>query len=171
MGLINEYKKSDEKVTLVNNISNTYESNSKTDVLNNTNFDENIDIIGKLYIPKINLETNILSISSEEALKKSVARLCGPKIVNTQGNLCIAGHNYINNNMFGLLYKLSLNDKIYISDLNGKQVEYTIYKKYKTSPKDLSCLEANGNNDKEITLITCTVSGLERLIIRAIANK
>ena len=155
---------------MVNNISNTYESDTNIDILNNTNFEEDIDIIGKLYIPKINLETNILSNSNEEILEKSVARLSGPKTANTQGNLSIAGHNYLNSNMFGELYKLSLEDNIYITDLNNNTLEYTIYKKYKTTPKDLSCLNSSDDAAKEITLITCTFSGLERLIIKAIAN-
>lgn len=129
--------------------------------------DDDYEIIGKLLIPKINLETNILSQSNDDTLKISVARLCGPKMVNTQGNLCIAGHNYINSAMFGNLYKLELNDKIYITDYKNDILEYTVYNIFKTSPKDISCILPSDDENIELTLITCTITGLDRLIIKA----
>lgn len=58
-----------------------------------------IKTIGKLEIPKIDLTTYILSETDKNTLKISVTKLCGPKI-NEVGNLCIAGHNYNNSNMF-----------------------------------------------------------------------
>jgi len=161
-----------DEIPIKNDVSNTYvTSNNEIEVSVNSNFKEEVIVIGKLNIPKINVETSILSESSEESLEKSIARLSGPKIVNTQGNLCIAGHNYINSNMFGELYKLGLKDKIYVTDLNNNTLEYSIYNIYITSPNDLTCLNENSSGDKEITLITCTVTGLERLIIKAICLK
>lgn len=52
-------------------------------------------IIGKITIEKINLNYSILSTCTEELLKLSPCRLCGPE-PNEIGNLCIAGHNYDN---------------------------------------------------------------------------
>lgn len=60
---------------------------------------EGYEVIGKLEIPKIDLTTYILSETDKNTLKISVTKLCGPKI-NGVGNLCIAGHNYNNSNMF-----------------------------------------------------------------------
>ena len=69
--------------------------------------------------------------------------------------------------MFGNLYKLDINDKIYISNLDNESLEYVIYDIYITSPNDISCIYPNGSGDKEVTLITCTITGLKRLIIKA----
>ena len=163
---INEYKNISSKYILSNTY--TYESTeNKNEVDNNIDFKYDAYVIGKLEIPKINLQTDILPQSNDENLKKSIARLSGPKIVNTRGNLCIAGHNYINANMFGKLYKLNINDKIYITGLDNNTLEYTVYEKFKTSPNDISCLNFNEEKGKEVTLITCTITGLERLIIKA----
>ena len=57
------------------------------------------DVIAKLEIPKINLETYVLKTYSEEALKISVVKFWGAD-PNREGNFCIAGHNFKNNNMF-----------------------------------------------------------------------
>ena len=51
------------------------------------------EIIGKLEIPKLNIDKYILKESSSKALKVSVTKLYGPEI-NEIGNFCIAGHNY-----------------------------------------------------------------------------
>lgn len=67
--------------------------------------------------------------------------------------------------MFGNLYKLDINDKIYVTDQEGKSLEYNIYNIFKTSAKDINCIL--NSKEKELTLITCTITGLERLIIKA----
>ena len=69
--------------------------------------------------------------------------------------------------MFGKLHKLDINDRIYITDLNNKITEYIIYDKYKTKPDDVSCLSYDENRGVELTLITCSITGLERVIIKA----
>ena len=128
---------------------------------------EGYEVIGRLEIPKIDLNTYILSETNKDTLNISVTKLCGPK-VNGVGNLCIAGHNYNNNNMFGNLKKLEKEDKIYVTDIYDNKFEYIVYEIYKVFPKETECLFQNTNGEREITLITCTTGAIKRLIIKAI---
>lgn len=122
--------------------------------------------LGKIVIPKIKLDSYILEKCDERSLNTSVAKLLGPEI-NTQGNFCIAGHNFKMKNMFGDLNKLSVGDIIYLYDKNNNKIEYVIYDIFTANADDTSCLEYNYNNNKEVTLITCTTAAIKRLIIKA----
>ena len=62
------------------------------------------DVIAKLEIPQINLETYVLKDFSENALNISVTKFWGPS-PNEIGNLCIVGHNFAKKNMFHNLKK------------------------------------------------------------------
>ena len=123
------------------------------------------EIIGKIEIPRLKLEKYILSESNSKSLEVSVTKLYGPQI-NKIGNFCIAGHNY--NKVFGKIKNLEKNDKIILTDIYGDSTVYQVYDNYKTSPKDVSCLNQNTDNEKEITLITCTMGATKRVIIKAI---
>lgn len=83
------------------------------------------------------------------------------------GNLCIAGHNYINDTQFGKLDNLVLSDIIKISDLYGNIVEYEVYDKKQIGADDLSCTNQNTNGLKEITLITCNNIKGNRVCVKA----
>ena len=56
----------------------------------------------------------------------SVCRFAGP-LPNEVGNLCIAGHNYVDYKLFSRLNELELNDEITVYDLSGKNKTYKIY--------------------------------------------
>lgn len=123
------------------------------------------EVCAKLEIPKIDLETYILSNYSIQALNISVTKFWGVS-PNEIGNFCVAGHNFINKNMFRNLKKLDLGDKLYIIDNSIGRVEYEVYKIDKVSPDDVSCLEQVDNN-REVTLITCTNDSKQRIIVKA----
>lgn len=135
-----------------------------------TNMPKEIDgyeVIGRLQIPKIELDTYVLSETNKNSLNKSVTKLCGPK-VNGVGNLCITGHNYINHKMFSKLKRLENNDKILVTDIYDNKVEYVVYDTYKVKPDEVECLSQETEGEREITLITCTTGALKRLIVKAI---
>ncbi|MCL2859198.1 MAG: sortase [Oscillospiraceae bacterium] len=123
-------------------------------------------VTGKLEIPKIKLTTYILESLTKDSLKKSVAKFYGPNI-NEIGNFCIVGHNYNSKIMFGKLNDLKVGDSIYLTDLYGNKKEYKIYKKYTVKPSDVECLNQNTNGKREVTLITCTITCLKRIIVKA----
>ena len=128
------------------------------------------DVIAKLEIPKINLETYILKTYSNESLNISVVKFWGAK-PNTSGNFCIAGHNFKNKNMFHDLKELNIGDNLFIIDNNVGRVEYEIYNIYKVSPEDVSCLSQETEGEKQVTLITCTNDSSKRIIVKAKEKK
>ena len=123
------------------------------------------EIIGKLEIPKLNIDKYILKESSSKALKVSVTKLYGPEI-NEIGNFCIAGHNY--STMLKGIKSLEKKDKIILTDVFGDSVCYEVYDNYQSSPKDVSCLNQNTGGEKEVTLITCTPGAINRVIVKAV---
>jgi len=111
-------------------------------------------VIGLIQIDEIGLTYPILSTSSEELLKISPCRFYGP-MPNEVGNLCIGGHNYVDNKHFGKIHYLEIGDIIKICDLSGNFIEYTIYDKKEISANDVSCTSQDTNGLREVTLITC----------------
>ena len=158
------YKKNLESNKIMNNykISTLYSNSSNYSSIKLSN---NIEIIGLIEIPKINVSYPILAQSNEELLKISVCRFSGP-LPNHTGNLCIAGHNYKNTMMFSKIDELNINDTIYISDLKQNRLKYIVYNKFDTKENDFS-VTSNSNNT-EITLITCNKNNnKKRVIIKA----
>lgn len=124
-------------------------------------------VLGTIQIPKIELETYILSETNTKSLNISVTKLCGPDI-NEIGNFCITGHNYKNNKMFGKIKKLEKGDIIIVTDVYGDSITYQVYDKFETNPKDVGALSQETKGDREVTLITCTIGAINRMIIKAV---
>lgn len=168
-----EIKEVSSKVKKVQ--TNSIETNNieiKTNVSNELKEYENFPkeyrgfkTVGRIKIPKLEIEKYILSETTEESLKASVTKTYGPK-ANEIGNFCISGHNYIQT--FGRLKELEIGDKIIITDTYNKDVTYQVYKIYKVNPTDTTCLSQETNGEREITLITCTLGAIKRNIIKAI---
>ena len=162
-------------VTSQNVNENYSQNNEKT----NTNIEtkENIikyfkgyPVIAKLEIPKINLETYVISEYSKEALGVSVTKFYGGN-PNEVGNFCIAGHNYITKNMFHDIKKLSNKDEIILTDLEGNSIEYEVYLIETVEPTETKCLSQKTNGRVELTLITCTTDSSKRIIVKAVEMK
>lgn len=124
------------------------------------------NMVGKIEIPKIGLRYPVLESVSPNSIDVAVAVLYGPG-VNEVGNTVIIGHNWRNGTFFSNNKKLANGDKIYLTDLTGKKVTYTIYKKYNTSTDDFEYGVRNTNGKREITLSTCTDDSKQRLILWA----
>lgn len=123
-------------------------------------------VIGMIRIEKLNLNYPILSESNKELLQVSVCRFAGP-MPNEVGNLCIAGHNYVDNKFFSKLTELDENDEIEIYDLSGKKIVYSVIKKFEVEQNDFSCTNQNTQNEKIVTLLTCNNVNGKRVIIQA----
>lgn len=178
-----------------NNANNNEQTNTNTNIDTNTNTGTNTDIedpfgqvqntpsggtsssgkeptfqgftvIGTIEIPKIKLSYPILKETSESAIERSVAMQYGVG-PNKPGNTLIIGHNYRNGQFFANNKNLSIGDKIYITDLDGQRLSYTIYDKFETTLEDTAFLTRNTNGAREISLQTCTDDGVLRLIILA----
>lgn len=119
-----------------------------------------------LNIPSLGINYPILSETSEELLKISLNKFWGPS-PNEVGNYCIVGHNYKNKKMFGKLSSIKNGDIVELTDNSGKTIKYAVYNKYVVEPDDVSCTSQLTNGNKEVTLITCTNYGKQRLVVKA----
>ena len=127
-------------------------------------------IIGIVKIDKLKLDYPILSDVSDELLEISPCRFAGP-MPNEVGNLCIAGHNYIDNTFFAKISSLIKGDSIYIYDLSGNYLEYFVEKKYEVESSDTSILSQDTNGKKKLTLMTCNSLKGSRIIVEAYAKE
>lgn len=179
----------DENEQLENNVDNenqednqpqnndTNKNNNNTTNKNNSNSSTTPDlyykgfkVAGKLEMPTINIRYPILSENNKaETIEVSIVKIYGPEI-NTTGNVVIAGHNYNNGLFFGKNKNLQIGDKIYITDMTGQKLEYTIYNKYYTPEGDYSYMTRDTQGKIEVTLYTCDATGANRLIICARAE-
>ncbi|MCI8587395.1 MAG: sortase [Clostridia bacterium] len=127
---------------------------------------QGFDVSGTIEIPAIKLAYPILTKPSKSAIEKSVAIIYGPG-PNQPGNTVIIGHNYRNGQFFSNNKKLAKGDKIYITDLTGRKLSYTIYDKFETEENNTDFIVRSTNGAREISLQTCTDDGKYRLIILA----
>lgn len=121
-----------------------------------------------LNIPSLNISYPILKTEQnhiDEVLKISLVKFWGGN-PNEVGNYVIVGHNYKNKKMFGKLSEMNIGDEIELTDLTGKTIKYSVYDKYVVEPEDTSCTTQKTNGNKEVTLITCTNYGKQRLVLR-----
>lgn len=128
------------------------------------------EVIAKLEIPKINLETNVLKDYTADGMKVCSSKFFGPE-PNEVGNFCIAGHNYEQENMFNHLINLEKGDELYLTDNKNGKITYSIYDIYRVKPQNTAPIGQETNGNKIVTLITCVNYSKSRLIVQAIANK
>ena len=131
---------------------------------------ENPFVIGVIKIDKIKIDYPILSSTSDELLTVAPCRFAGP-MPNEVGNLCIAGHNYMDKTFFAKITNLEKNDEILIFDLNGKMIKYYVTEKFEVENNDFSCTNQKTNGEKWLTLMTCNSIKGTRIIVRAIAEE
>ena len=116
--------------------------------------------------PKLGISYPVLSEQSDALLKISLCKYWGPS-PNEIGNYCIVGHNYRSGKMFGKLSMAAIGDEVKLKDLSGRTITYTVYDRYVVEPTDVSCTSQLTNGNKELTLITCTNFGKQRLVVKA----
>lgn len=153
-----------EVLSEFNNITNTNQIGELT--LNG------YDVIGKVKIPKIDIEYPILNLETsnpEETkvpMRYGIVKYWGGN-VNDYGNLSIAGHNNYNGTMFGKTKNLEIGDIVELTDLTNRTIQYKINDIFITDPNDVSILKTEDETVREVTLITCTNGNKERLILKA----
>lgn len=124
-------------------------------------------VLGKIELPKVGLQYPVLeTMTNAKSIDVSVAMQYGVGL-NNVGNTVIIGHNYRNGTFFGSNKKLVEGDKVYITDLSGNRVEYTIYSKYITPQEDYSYAQRDTGGKREVTLVTCHSNNKYRLILCA----
>lgn len=124
-------------------------------------------VLGKIELPKVGLQYPVLeTMTDAKSIDVSVAMQYGVGL-NNVGNTVIIGHNYRNGTFFGSNKKLVEGDKVYITDLSGNRIKYTIYSKYITPQEDYSYAQRDTGGKREVTLVTCHSNNKYRLILCA----
>ena len=123
-------------------------------------------VVGKIEIPAIKINYPVLDRATDASMKASVGILYGVGL-NKVGNTVIAGHNYRNGTFFSNNKKLKNGDLVYITDLEGTRIKYTIYNIYHTSSSDFDYAARDTAGKREVSLTTCTDDVNARLVIWA----
>lgn len=144
--------------------SNTSSSSSPVEYTSQSGVNYSVESIIRL--PRLGINYPVISETTEELLKISINKYWGPA-PNQVGNYCVVGHNYKSKKMFGRLSEAVSGDIVELEDMNGNVVKYSVYDKYIVEPTDTSCTTQLTNGRKEVTLITCTNYGKQRLVVKA----
>ena len=127
--------------------------------------------IATVEIPKINLVYSVIQgkignlKETESLLKSSPVKYHGHE-PNEVGNFCIVGHNYRNSKFFSKVPTLKVGDIVKLTDLTGRTLEYSAYDIHTVLPENNSDTTQLTGGRKELTLITCTDDGKQRVIVR-----
>lgn len=146
------------------NVSKLY--NENTDSSYNYFQYNNNKILGFIEIPKLNIYYPVFANISDDLLKVSPCRFSGPD-PNTNGNLCIAGHNYNNSKFFSKINTLKNGDKILLYDTSNNKIIYNLYANYEVNSNNISPIIVSHNGIKELTLVTCNNYNGNRIIVKA----
>lgn len=119
---------------------------------------------GKINIPSLNINENIYE-KSEELSKTHITLFRTEKGLNKFGNTVLVGGNVIKNKAFYNLHKLKVGDKINIVLENKEDMEYVVTDNKEVEVHELDVLISEPK--VEITLITHSKEGDERIIVKA----
>lgn len=150
------------------NLNNTLEQEDKNNITSGKFTDSKgntYSILGVINIPKINSKYPIIAETSDALLKVSVCKFWGSN-PNEVGNLCLVGHNYRDSRFFGKVPTLVVGDVVEITDLEGKTLKYSVYDIFTVYPTDTRCTSQLTQGKKEVTLITCTDNGKQRVVVK-----
>ena len=127
---------------------------SKEDDFTNVKAGDEIAIIN---IPSIKLNTVVVESIEKQYLNHYVCHF---------ENTSLAGHSsYRYNEVFNELHKINLDDEIIIKTLNN-EFTYVVKDIFEVNPEDTFVLDQD-NEIKELTIVTCTNKGKDRLIVKA----
>ncbi|MGL5315549.1 MAG: class D sortase [Peptostreptococcaceae bacterium] len=128
------------------------------------------DEMALIDIPSIGLSSVIIHGIENKYLNHYVCHFENTTMPGEYGNFALAGHSsYRYNEVFNNLHKANIGDKINIKTIN-EEFTYVITEIFETDPENIEVL--NQNNDiKEMTIVTCSNAGKDRLIVKAIIEE
>ena len=136
---------------------------SKEDDFTNVKAGDEIAIIN---IPSIKLNTVVVESIEKQYLNHYFCHFENTAMPGEYGNFSLAGHSsYRYNEVFNELHKINLDDEIIIKTLNN-EFTYVVKDIFEVNPEDTFVLDQD-NEIKELTIVTCTNKGKDRLIVKA----
>lgn len=156
LNIYTKYKQEEAK----NNFTQKLKEDKKEDT--ETTLGDGIALID---IPSVNISSVIVSGVGKEQIRHYIGHFEDTAMPGEIGNFCIAGHSStVYNNVFNNLKNINLNDEIKIRTSDG-EFTYLVSEIFETEPTNVGVL--NQNNDlKEMTIVTCTNGGKDRLIVK-----
>ncbi len=116
--------------------------------------------IATLYIPSLELVLPVNAEWNMENLRIVPCRYTGSIF---EDDMVICAHNY--NSHFGRLKYLKAGDIVYLTDMDGKTVQYEVIAQEVLGAYSF---EEMTSGDWDLTLFTCTVSGSKRVTVRCV---
>ena len=141
-----------------NNIMNKLIDEESKNEENNLIVINDLEYIGYIVIPSLDLNLPVSKNFSYSSLKKTPALYYGSVKNN---NLVICGHSYKSH--FGYLYKLKKGDEIIFIDVNNNKYTYKVELVEELESTDIKEMI---ESDFDLTLYTCTRDGLRRVTVR-----
>lgn len=122
-------------------------------------------IIGSIAIPSVDMQLPIVKGVGNAALAVGAGTM-KPNQSLGQGNYALAGHYFEEKDiLFSPLYKASIGDTVYVTDLTNIY-EYQLASKKVIAATDIYVID-DIPNKTVLTLITCADNGSKRLAIQA----
>ena len=124
---------------------------------------DEIDYIGYIYFPTLDLQLPVISEWSDSLMKLAPCRYAGSTKTD---DLVLLGHNYTRH--FGRLDRLVKGDKLFLYDMDGICYEYRVEG---FEMLDSTAIEEMTAGEYDLTLFTCDYSGRNRLTVRCMKQR
>ncbi|KKI86106.1 class D sortase [Shouchella clausii] len=142
----------------------TGETIEKTDDSPSSWTNEQLEAVMELEIPAIDLKQYILDETTDENLALTLTQIKQEQVPG-EGNFAVAGHRgYRGDRHFRQLPNVQKGDEIRLHADDGKMYIYVVKSTEIIEPTDVDVL--NDGEQPEITLITCTLSGQQRVAVK-----
>jgi len=124
------------------------------------------DVIGKMEIPRLGLQTIVVQGDSAKILRRAVGHIVETALPGKPGNVTLAGHR---DTFFRPLRYIRQGDAITLKTLEG-DFQYQVESTAVVPPSDIQVLQPSG--ERTLTLITCfpfyyVGSAPNRFVVRA----
>ena len=121
--------------------------------------------IAIMEIPSIKLSQALVEGISDEVLQYFLGHFPDSAKPGEKGNFSVAGHRVSDyTDAFINLYKVKEGDEVIVKT-SDKKYTYVVEENFIVEPDDISVLE--DTNEATMTLVTCTVGGKKRVIVKA----
>ncbi|WP_210469835.1 class D sortase [Sporosarcina sp. 6E9] len=128
--------------------------------------EEEIKNVLELEIPYINIQQKVLNRTTEENLAIALTQIKEDQVPG-KGNFTIAGHRgYRDGRHFSNLAEVPMGEKVYLHSSDQTFV-YEIISSEVIEPTNIGVLD-DKKDLNEITMITCTISGKERVAVKGV---
>lgn len=163
LNLYTKYKESEA----INNLKQKIEVKDDSDENKEIKIGDEIALID---IDSVDISSVIVNGIGKEQIRHYIGHFENTPMPGETGNFSIAGHSStIYNNVFNNLKNIKVGDDIVITTIDAKFI-YKVSEVFESEPSNMSVLDQD-NEIKEMTIVTCTKDGKERLIVKAVLDE